>query len=326
MSSKRESPGSKTTTDREQFTLSVVVPAYNEAPNLAALCEVLLPIVSQFSQYEVIFVDDGSSDETLSVLQDLNCSNRHIHFLSLTRNFGHQLALKAGMDHARGDCVVTMDGDLQHPPELIPSMVRAWQDGADIVSMIRRDDPRLPWSKRMTSHLFYRLLNRLSEVEVRPGAADFRLLDRRALRVLQQCSERTLFLRGLVSWLGFRTVELPYEPAERHAGFTKYSAARMLRFSIDGICSFSTRPLQIAVPVGLVSFVMAAVLAAFILYASVTGDRAVPHWAPTTVMMLLVGGFELLCIGILGTYIGMLTLNMQARPLYIVRVSDSDES
>lgn len=215
----------------KEASVSIVVPVYNEEANIAVLTERLEKVLTGY-RYEIFFVDDGSRDGTLEKIKTLSNSNSHLHYLSLSRNFGHQNALKAGLDHASGDCVITMDGDLQHPPELIPRMLEKWWEGFEVVYTIRDDDRDIPLFKRITARLFYGLINSIADVKVQEGTADFRLLDRSVVDVLKSMNECAPFYRGIVPWTGFRQTGLHFKPLPRHAGRTKYTFGRMIAFAL----------------------------------------------------------------------------------------------
>jgi polyisoprenyl-phosphate glycosyltransferase len=303
----------------KSFKVSVVIPAYNEEGNFEQLTGKLVELLSKYPSYEILFVDDGSEDNTLAILQDLHRRNPRIRYLSLSRNFGHQNALKAGLDHAVGDCVITMDADLQHPPRLIPRFVDKWQAGFDIVTTIRKDDRRVFFLKRLTSGIFYRLMNRLADIHIPKGAADFRLLDRAVVDVLKDTKEYYLFFRGLISWVGFKQCALQYVPEERFAGQTKYSLKRMLGFALTGFTSFSLKPLRLSVLLGLFFAVLAFVYGIYAILLKFFTDQAIPGWASVLVSVLFIGGFQLIVLGIIGEYIGKLFMESKQRPHYIVK-------
>ncbi len=303
----------------KQFKVSVVVPAYNEEGNLETLVKILVPYLAGYPDYEVLFVDDGSSDGTLEILKKLNRADQRIRFISLSRNFGHQNALKAGLDNAVGDCVISMDGDLQHPPELIPQMIEKWKEGYDIVYTVRKDDPKLSFLKRKTSNLFYRLMNWLSEIRIEKGVADFRLLDRTAVEVLKDLKEYYLFLRGMTAWMGFKQCSIPYEPGERLAGETKYSFKRMLGFALTGLTAFSLKPLKISVLLGLCLAFVSFIYGFYAIFMKFFSDQVIQGWASVLVSVLFIGGIQLIVLGIIGEYIGKLFMETKRRPHYIVR-------
>ena len=243
----------------QTFTLSLVVPAYNEAANVLPLVDRLVAQTRAFPAVEILIVDDGSSDDTLERLRLAAVRHPALRYVSLSRNFGHQAALRAGLAAARGDCVICMDADLQHPPELVPELVRRWQAGADIVNCIRQDQASLPLFKRLTSRWFYRGLSWLSGLELVPGSSDFRLLDRKALDALLRLSDTEPFLRGAVQWLGFRTTTVPFRVAPRRAGASKYGWRRMFGLATGAILSYSTRLLHLGIWIGLATSLVAFV-------------------------------------------------------------------
>ncbi len=302
-------------------TISLVIPACNEEGNVAALGRRLAEILSPLGPWEIVFVDDGSSDRTLDILKELHAADSRFGFLSLSRNFGHQNALKAGLDHARGDCVITMDADFQHPPEVIPRLIERWREGYDIVYTVRRDDPRQSLFKRLTSGLYYRLLNRLSDIRLPRGAADFRLLDRRAAEVLRQLHEYSLFFRGLTRWIGFRQCAVEYDPDRRRTGDTKYSLRRMTGLAMTGILSFSLKPLRLSVVLGTLFALLAFAYGVYAVLLKVLSDQALPGWASVLASVLFIGGIQLIVLGIIGEYLGQLVMESKRRPHYIVRES-----
>jgi polyisoprenyl-phosphate glycosyltransferase len=302
----------------KSFNVSVVIPAYNEEGNVRLLAEKLVPLLEQYGDYEIIFVDDGSKDGTPGVLKALHRENRRVKYISLARNFGHQNALKAGLDHAVGDCVISMDGDMQHPPAMIPQLIEKWQEGYDIVYTVRKDDPELSFLKRKTSGLFYRLMNRFSDVNIQEGAADFRLLDRTVADVLKDVNEYYLFYRGLVAWVGFKQFGIHYEPEKRNAGETKYTFKRMVGFALNGITSFSLKPLRLSILLGVFFALLAFLYGIYAIVMKFSGN-AVPGWASVLVSVLFIGGFQLIVLGIIGEYIGKLFMESKRRPHYVVK-------
>ena len=306
-------------TQNNNITISVVVPAYNESENIVVLTERLTTVLSKYGDWQILFVDDGSKDDTLLQLRRMAEENNRINFLSLSRNFGHQKALKAGLDHATGDCVISMDADMQHPPELLDELIERWQQGYEVVSTIREETKNLPLFKRKSSALFYKLINILSDTEFKPNASDFRLLDRSVVDVLKGMDESHVFMRGIVPWLGFRECSVKYMPAERLSGESKYSTARMVALGIDGITSFSIKPLQLSIIIGtIVSFAafiygVVAIIARFILGKEVSG------WASIIISILFIGGLQLLMMGIIGEYLGKVFVESKKRPVYVVR-------
>jgi len=299
--------------------ISVVVPAFNEADSLPLLKDRLTRALSQFKDTEILIIDDGSQDATVEVLRGFAGEDSRFHYLSLSRNFGHQSALKAGLDRATGDCVITLDADLQHPPEHIAEMVERWQSGIEVVNMVRRDNPNTPTFKRLTSKLFYRFVNAISDFEIRPGASDFRLLDRRVVDALTALEERTLFLRGTLPWLGFRQCYIEYDPDTRAQGVSKYNFHRMMVLALDGITSSSTRPLRLSTYLGVIMAGLGMTYAGYALLLKLFAGSAISGWASLLVGIMTFGGVQLLMLGILGEYLGKVLLEVKGRPSYIIR-------
>ena len=302
------------------WKVSVVIPCYNEATNLRVLYDALIDVLAPFGwHYELIFVDDGSRDGTLTELERLHNLDPSAHFLSFSRNFGHQPALKAGLDAATGDCVISMDADMQHPPALIPQLVQKWQEGYDVVYTRRLEDKRLPLRKRLTSRFFYRVMNNLSDMEIEEGTADFRLLDRTVVNVLQQLPERDLFMRGLVKWVGFKQFCIDYEPAERFSGVSKYSFGKMFVFALNGITSFSVKPLRLAMLIGFALSLVGFGYGVFAFASFFFTDWNASGWTSVIMGVLFIGGLQLVMLGIIGEYIGKLFMQAKQRPSYIVQ-------
>lgn len=304
--------------------LSVVVPAFNESANVPALLDVLVPVLAGIGTFEIVFVDDGSTDDTLEVIRRHHALDARIRFVALSRNFGHQTALRAGLAHARGECVISMDADLQHPPELIREMVARWRDGYDVVYTVREDARSLPAVKRATSRLFYRVLNALSGVRIEAGAADFRLLSRRVLELLNGLDEQPFFLRGLVPWLGFKQIGIPYSPHDRRHGESKYTLRKMIALAADGITSFSVKPLLVAGALGAVVGAIALVYSLYAVYTRIFTDAAVPGWTSVLVTVLWLGSMQLFVLGIMGQYLGKLFMQSKQRPSFVVRDASDD--
>ncbi len=299
--------------------LSIVVPCYNEAAvigetvrRLQALCDSLPD-----TQAEMIFVDDGSRDATRVLLRGFAAQDQRIRVIGLARNFGHQLAVTAGIDAAGGDAVVLIDADLQDPPEVVAEMLARWREGYDVVYGTRTERPGESWFKLASARAFYRLLNRLSDVPIPLDTGDFRLMDRAVVEVLKAMPERDRFIRGMVSWVGFRQLALPYRRAGRFAGETKYPLRQMLRFAGDGILSFSTRPLQLSIGLGFLSAGLALLGMLYAVVVRLVTTEWVAGWAAIMVAVLFVGGVQLVSIGILGEYIGRIYHEVKRRPLYV---------
>lgn len=302
----------------DQTQLSIVVPVFNEAQNVNPLLERLLPVLSAVTpSYQVLFVDDGSIDETAQLVKQASVANGRIELLSLTRNFGHQMALTAGLDYAAGNVVISMDGDLQHAPELIPELLRRYEEGNDVVYTIRKATAGEGRVKRLCSSAFYRIFNALSPVHIHEASSDFRLLSRRVVDVIRKLPENHRFLRGLIPWTGFHSAAVEYEAESRHAGHTKYSFARTLSMALDAAFSFSRVPLQCATLLGFLTTVGCLIyfvysITRWFLGATVTG------WTSLIASMLFIGGAQLLFVGILGEYLGRVYEQVKQRPLYVV--------
>lgn len=306
------------------MSLTVVIPVYNEEENLQPLARTLMEVLAGQPAFTILFVDDGSGDGSLALLKKMAAQDKRIAYLSLSRNFGHQAALRAGLEVAQGDCVVTMDGDFQHPPELIPSMIEAYRKGFDIVATRRLDaapdgDKGLAPGKRLGSRLFYALMKVLGDVKIEPGSADFRLLSRRAVKALLSMPERTLFLRGAVPWIGFPSTELSYRPGNRRSGSSKYSFSAMLSFALDGITSFSVKPLRLASMFGCLISAAGFLYALYALIVRLFTDKTVEGWTSLLISVLIIGGIQLIFMGIIGEYLGKLFLEAKHRPHYLVK-------
>jgi dolichol-phosphate mannosyltransferase len=303
--------------ERALRLLSVCAPVYNEEELVEVFYERTTAALQGFN-YELIIVDDGCRDRTPEILDRLADADERLRVVHLSRNFGHQAALTAGLEHARGDAVAMLDADLQDPPEEIPRMVEEWRNGADVVYMVRAERPGETPFKLATAHLFYRLFGRLSQVDLEPNSGDFRLLDRSALNALLSLGERNRFLRGMTVWVGFKQHRLEYKRDARYAGETKYPLRKMVRFSLDAIASFSHLPLQIATYLG---FLFAGV--AFIAIPVVIGlhfaGGYLPGFGTVTILILLIGGLQLIAVGLIGEYVGRIYDEVKHRPLYIVR-------
>lgn len=312
------SPSSGTVSARR--LVSVVVPAFNEEDNIEAVHAAVAGVFAELPGYrlELILVDDGSSDGSMEGIRALAARCPEVFFLELSRNFGHQQALGAGLRYARGEAVISLDADLQHPPHLIPGMIRCWENGAEVVHTVREDDQDLPALKRATSRGFYWMLNLLSDQGLEPGTADFRLLDRKVVDVLNSLRERNPFLRGLAAWVGFRQEFLHYRPDPRHAGLSKYTVRKMMRLALEGITSFSVKPLYFAVYAGLIFAGLSLLFVPYVLV-SVALGRAVSGWASILMAIAFFGGLQLIVLGIIGIYLGKLFMQAKMRPSFIIR-------
>ncbi|RYE36063.1 MAG: glycosyltransferase [Sphingobacteriaceae bacterium] len=302
--------------------VSIVVPSFNEEGNVETLALRLIAIFKDLPyDYEVIFVDDGSSDHTLEKLKQLSNIGSNFFYLELSRNFGHQNALKAGYDNASGDCVICMDSDLQHPPELIPQFLQKWEQGYDVVYTTREYADEATYFKRKTSDIYYRILNSLSDTKLEKGTADFRLLDRKVINVLSQLPENGLFMRGLIRWLGFKQFAINYVSDPRFSGSSKYTFKKMVTFAVEGVTAFSVRPLNIAIGIGLFFSIAAILYIPYILISYFSG-HVVSGWASLLATVVFFGGLQLMVLGIIGLYLGKLFMQAKQRPNYIVRSSN----
>lgn len=307
----------------ESIDIGIVIPVYNEEGNIKDLIKDIAETLDDVN-HQILFVDDGSTDQTLSVIKETADENAAIKFISLSRNFGHQAALKAGLDCAKGSCVVMMDGDLEHPPQIILKMVELWKAGSDIV-VTRRLPIEHVSLKNITSRFFYRFLNFISDTKVENGSADFRLLDRRVVEVLKSFPEQPLFYRALVNWLGFQKTTISYTPKKRVNGKTKYSGRRMLDFSVQGITSFSVRPLRIASIMGIMLSLLAVLYGCYVIYIHLFTDRTVTGWTSLMVLITFLGGMQMIMIGVLGEYVGKIFMASKQRPIYLIKEKSLDE-
>jgi dolichol-phosphate mannosyltransferase len=304
-------------TERSLKLLSVVAPMYDEEDSVEVfyrrVCEALEGV-----PFELVLVDDGSTDSTPELLDRLADADPRVRVVYLSRNFGHQTALTAGLDHAQGDAVVMMDADLQDPPELIPTLVDRWRAGVDVVYAVRERRSGETRFKLATARWFYRLMSKVSNIELQEDAGDFRLLGRRALDALLAMRERSRYLRGMTVWVGFTQAAVTYQRDPRHAGETKYTLSRMLRFALDALASFSHAPLQAATILGFI-FSFVAFLAIPVVFALKMADSYLPGFSTITIVILLLGGIQLIAVGIIGEYVGRIYDEVKRRPLYLVR-------
>lgn len=296
--------------------LSIVLPAHNEQGNVSRIYSRIRQNIAGY-QAEIIFVDDGSQDGTAAEVRSLQVADPTVRLLRLTRNFGHQAALLAGLQAATGDAVITMDCDLQHPPEFLSRMVEEWQKGAPVVEMIRQDTEGATWFKKWTSAGFYRFLQLLSESPIIPGMADFQLLDKDVVKALLSFRDRRPFLRGLVGWLGFPVHKIEYVAAARNTGNSSYSVRKMLRLSLDAVTGLSSQPLRWSFYLGMCSVMMAIVYAGYALITYSRG-KVVPGWTSIVMTVLFLGAIQLLSLGIIGEYIARIYDQTRHIPSYVI--------
>lgn len=299
--------------------ISIVVPVYNEQDNLKEFHKRITAIMKDTGyDYNLVFVDDGSKDSSAFILKQLVEEDNRVEAYLLSRNYGHQMALTCGLDNADGDAVITMDGDLQHPPELLPELIRLWEEGSEIVMTKRLATEDAGFLKNITSSCYYKLINIMSKVEITPGGSDFRLMDKKAVEAFRLYRERARFIRGMVSTLGFNVSVVEFVAPPRFAGHSKFNLHKMLHFALDGITAFSNLPLRWAFYLGLFFGLCSLLLLGHVFYVKFISDDAVPGWATTTVSILFLGGIQLVGIGILGEYIGRIFEEIKHRPLYLV--------
>lgn len=300
--------------------ISFVVPVFNEEENIhefhRRLTQVMAPLPYD---YEILFIDDGSKDRTSQLIRELAEKDPHVQGYVFARNFGHQLALTCGLDQSTGDAVISMDGDLQHPPEMVPALLKKWEEGYEIVQTVRKATEDATWFKNITSRLYYKLINSMSEVRVTPGGSDFRLMDRKAVDALNRFRERARFIRGMVNNLGFRYTTLEFVAPPRFAGHSKFNLRKMLRFALDGITAFSRVPLRLALYVGCIAGLGSILLIGHVIYVKYVVQDAMPGWTTLAAAEFFLGGVELIGIGIVGEYVGRIFDEVKQRPLYIIR-------
>lgn len=304
--------------------ISIVTPVYNEEDNIVFFHEEITKVMKTTGMdYELIYVNDGSRDRTDELIRELAEKDSHVRAITFARNFGHQTAITCGMDFARGDAVITMDGDMQHPPELIPLLLEKWKDGYDIVQTIRTSTEDSGFIKKITSAGYYKVINSISKTPVTPGGSDFRLMNRKSLDVFLRFREHARFIRGIVGGLGFKQTTIKFEAPARHAGVSKFSMNKMLHFAMDGILTNSTTPLRAAFYAGAVSGFIGILLILHVLYSYLVGNT-VPGWATMTILIAFFGSANLVGLGIIGEYIGLIYEESKDRPLYWISGDTND--
>lgn len=296
--------------------ISVVIPSYNEEDNIAVLASKIKESITE--PLEVIFVDDGSRDGTLENIKKLSAKDKDIKYVSFSRNFGHQSALRAGLASARGDAVISMDADMQHPPELLPQLIEQWHNGYDIVYTVRDDSAGSTTPRKLASKWFYQIMNSLAGLHVEEGAADFRLLDRKVVDIINQLPETQLFMRGFVSWCGFKQYAIKYVPAARFSGQSKYPLGKLIAFAVNGITQFSIKPLRIATGMGIISALVGMLYAIYAIVEYVWHQNVTSGWTSVILTILIMGGIQLVVLGIMGEYLGKLFIQAKGRPDFII--------
>ncbi|MDP3643898.1 MAG: glycosyltransferase family 2 protein [Bacteroidota bacterium] len=298
--------------------ISVIVPCFNEEEGLKTFNQTLISHLPENYHYEIIYINDGSRDQTFQEILKLAENNPSIKYISFSRNFGHQNALKAGYDFASGDCAISLDADLQHPPSVIPELIKKWEEGFEIVNTIRNDHDSISLAKKMSAGMFYRIMRKISDVKIENGMADFRLIDKKVLKQLKLFPENFLFFRGIIPWMGFNQTVVAFKASERFAGTTKYTFRRMLKFATTGVTSFSVKPLRLSIYLGFIFAFLAFLYGLYATYAFLFTNQAVTGWTSVILSVLFVGGINLLMLGIIGEYLGKLFIENKRRPNYLI--------
>lgn len=309
-------------------TVTIVIPCYNEEASLPHLHKALLQLMENQPQYQwqVLFVNDGSKDHTLDVIKQLHRQDSRFCYVALSRNFGKEAALLAGFDHSRGDCVVIMDADLQHPPAVIPQMLNEWEAGYEDVYARRTDRGKEPWLRRKLTLLYYRLLQKVSDIDILQNVGDFRLLDRKCIDALRQLRETQRYTKGMYCWIGFRKKEMLFEQADRMVGKSSFNFWRLLKLSIEGISSYTTSPLRISTVLGLLCSLFAFLYMVYVLFCTLFFGEPVRGYPTIMVVMLFLGGAQLLSLGIIGEYLGRIFHESKNRPVYLVAEHEAPEA
>ena len=302
------------------MTVSIIIPCHNESGNLATLYARVCAVMDEAGEpWEMICVNDGSGDDTLLQLIALHHQDRRVRVIDLSRNFGKEAALTAGLDAAQGEAAIPLDADLQDPPELIPELLARWREGFDVVNAVRLSREGESWLKRASAHVFYRIINRMSDVEIPPDTGDFRLLSRPVLEALQALPERRRFMKGLFAWVGFRSTNVYYHRAPRHAGKTTWNYWRLWNLAVEGITSFSQVPLQLAAYLGFVVSLLAFLYAVWLVISTLVYGNLVKGYPSIMVTLLFLGGVQLMALGVIGEYLGRIYEESKQRPVYLVR-------
>jgi glycosyltransferase involved in cell wall biosynthesis len=304
---------------------SIVLPARNEIANIAPMVAALREVMAPLGRFEIIYVDDGSDDGTLTVLREAAAADASVRYLSLTRNFGHEAALRAGLTHARGRAVIVMDADLEHPPAVIPDLVKEWRRGFKIVTAQRVGyEMKVPWLKRATSRLYYRVLDTLGDIHIEPGSANFMLLDRVVVDAVNRIEDQDLFLRGVVRWLGYPLISVPFRQSLRQHGDSKYSLPRMIELAVTGIALHSVRPLRFAIWLALGFAALGGLFVVYSIVSFLFVRHTVAGWTSIMAAIAILGAAQLLVLGIVGEYVGRILRETRKRPSYVVAETEAD--
>ena len=300
-------------------TISIVVPVFNEEDNIEHFYESVCKVMESLPyDFELIYVDDGSKDRSREILRSLEKQDERVQSIFLARNSGHQLALTCGLDNADGDAVITMDGDMQHPPELIPVLLEKWEQGYEVVQTIRKTTEGVSAMKKLTSYYYYKLLNKLSNVHIQEGGSDFRLMDRVVVKAFRRYREHARFIRGMIGAMGFRQVQIEFVAPKRFAGVSKFSPRKMLNFAIDGVLAYSNLPLRLGLYIGTISGLISLLMILHVFVSKYVLNDAVAGWATLTACVLFFGGMQMIVLGILGEYLGRVFEEVKHRPLYLI--------
>ena len=300
-------------------TISIVVPVFNEEDNIEHFYESVCKVMESLPyDFELIYVDDGSKDRSREILHGLEQQDERVQSIFLARNSGHQLALTCGLDNADGDAVITMDGDMQHPPELIPVLLEKWEQGYEVVQTIRKTTEGVSAMKKLTSYYYYKLLNKLSNVHIQEGGSDFRLMDRVVVKAFRRYREHARFIRGMIGAMGFRQVQIEFVAPKRFAGVSKFSPRKMLNFAIDGVLAYSNLPLRLGLYIGTISGLISLLMILHVFVSKYVLNDAVAGWATLTACVLFFGGMQMIVLGILGEYLGRVFEEVKHRPLYLI--------
>lgn len=303
-----------------QYKYSIVVPVFNEENVLNEFYRRLTSTMNKLEEnYEIIFVNDGSIDNSLNIMKKFHSYDKRVKIIDFSRNFGHQIAITAGIDYASGEAIVTIDADLQDPPKVIPKLIKKWKEDYDVVYGVRKKREGESFFKKVTASIFYKLLNSIADINIPLDAGDFRLIDRKVADNLKKTREKNRYIRGLTSWIGFKQIGVLYDREKRFAGYTKYPLSKMIKFGLDAIFSFTNLPLKIAAYFG---FLVAGVSFLYLIYALILKifmNITIQGWASLIVAVLFLGGVQLMCIGIIGEYIGRIGEEVKKRPLYIIK-------
>lgn len=313
--------------DNSKLTICILSAAYNEGENLLVFYDEVKNVINNLPyNFEFCFVNDGSKDNTLSVIRKLAKHDCRVKYLSFSRNFGQQIALKAGIDSIDADAIIMMDSDMQHPPEMIADLIKIWQEKkVNMVNTLREEDQELSWFKKQTSKRFYQFLNKVSELKMEPGQADFRLIDRQVANILKKSKEQDVFLRGMIQWIGFDQFTVTYKANKRFAGESKYTFRKMMHLALDGITSFSVKPLYTAIYIGFFFAFLSFLYLPYVVYSFIVG-KFVDGWASLLVTVAFFGGVNLMVLGVMGIYIGKILIQNKERPLYIIQEQNIHEN